>query len=61
MNQYTGVSPNKEPLDVLANSFESALRLYRELAGCYPVQMYIRKQNVRVADDIRSHVCGNCQ
>ncbi len=53
MNQYTGVSPNKEPLDVLANSFESALRLYRELSlGVDPVEMYISKQNVRVADDV---------
>lgn len=53
MNQYTGISPNKETVEVLANSFDSALRLYRELsAGIDPVQMYISKQNVRVADDV---------
>ena len=52
MNQYTGVNSNKEFVEVLANSFESALRLYRDLSGDIdPVQMYISKQNVRVAED----------
>lgn len=53
MNQYTAINSKKEFVEVVANSFESALRLYRDLSlGEDPVQLFLSKHNIRVAEDV---------